>query len=122
MKEVSFRMEEMTQLLRGRCMLIVVVADIAHFSLCTDNFFEFGECLGKEEVVLQKIWHEAMGRYDRAMRHLVVDVLYETENPVENLVQSLEKMTTNGSQQAAQTIQKGNVYKLAIVTSCDYWL
>ena len=91
-------------------MLILAVVDIAHFLLCTDNFFEFGEGLGKEEVVLHKIWQEAMGRYDRAMRQLVVDVLHETENPVENLVQSLEKMTTDGSQHAAQTIQKGITY------------
>ena len=120
MEEVSFRMEEMTQLLRGRFMLIIAVADIAHFLLCTDNFFEFGECLGKEEVVLQEIWQEAMGRYDRAMRHLVVDVLHETENPVENLVQSLEKMTTDGSQQTAQTIQKGNIYKPILFLICSY--
>ena len=50
-----------------------------------------------------------MGRYDRAVKHLVEDVLRETENPVENLVQALEKMTsTESSQRAAQAIQKGD--------------
>ena len=52
-----------------------------------------------------------MGRYDRAVKHLVKDVLRETENPVENLVQALEEMTsTESSQRAAQAIQKGDYY------------
>jgi hypothetical protein len=70
------------------------------------HFLQFGTCLGKEGGVLQEIWQKAMGRYDRAMKNLVVDVLNETENPVENLVQSLEKMTSDSSQKAAETIQK----------------
>ena len=52
-----------------------------------------------------------MGRYERAVKHLVKDVLRETENPVENLVQALEEMTsTESSQRAAQAIQKGDYY------------
>ena len=52
-----------------------------------------------------------MGRYNRAVKHLVEDVLRETENPVENLVQALEKMTSaESSQQAAQAIEKGDYY------------
>ena len=61
---------------------------------------------------MQEIWQRAMGRYDRAMKNLVVDVLNETENPVENLVQSLEKMTSDSSQKAAETIQKGDIHMM----------
>ena len=127
MEKVSFRLEDITQLSKGRCMVILIlyIQSSLLFFLCTGQFFEFGECLGKEEVILQEIWQEAMGRYDRAMRYLMVDVLHETENPVENLVQSLEKMTTEGSQQTAQTIQKGNkpiLFQTCIVTRCDHWL
>ena len=51
-----------------------------------------------------------MGRYDRAAKHLVVDVLYETGTPVENLVQALEIMTSaESSQQAAEAISKGSL-------------
>ena len=60
-------------------------------------------------VVLQKILKKAMGRCDRAMKHLVIDVLHEADNPVETLVQALEKMTiTDSSQRAAEAIQKGD--------------
>ena len=80
--------------------------------LYADHFLQFGTCLGKEGGVLQEIWQKAMGRYDRAMKNLVVDVLNETENPVENLVQSLEKMTSDSSQKAAETIQKGDIHMM----------
>ena len=57
-----------------------------------------------------------MGRYDRAVKHLVEDVLCETENPVENLVQALEKMASaESSQQAAQAIQKGDYYSKSYI-------
>ena len=57
-----------------------------------------------------------MGRYDRAVKHLVEDVLRETENPAENLVQALEKMTSaESSQQAAQAIQKGDYYSKSYI-------
>ena len=60
-------------------------------------------------MFLHEILKKAMGRCDRAMKHLVIDILRETENPVETLVQALEKMTiTESSQQAAEAIQKGD--------------
>ena len=84
------------------------IAYSCHYLFHTDHFLEFGKCLRKEGVVLQKILQEAMGRYDRALQHLMVDVLRETENPVDNLVQALEKMAlTDGSQRAAEAIQRG---------------
>ena len=65
-------------------------------------------CLGREEVVLQEILQKAMGRYDRAMKKLVLDILNEKENPVDNLVQALEKVETpECSQRAAVAIEKG---------------
>ena len=76
--------------------------------LYIDHFIEFAECLGKEEVILQEIWQEAMGRYDRAMKHTVVNILHEPENPVETLVQSLVKLTAESSQQAAGAISRGD--------------
>ena len=60
-----------------------------------------------------------MGRYDRAAKHLVVDVLYETGTPVENLVQALEIMTSaESSQQAAEAISKGSLLLEAYTLLC----
>ena len=86
--------------------------------LYTDHFIQFGECIGKEGVVLQEIWQKAMGRYDRAVKYLMVDILHETEHPVEDVVQALEKITTESSQQAVQAIQKGDLYNIYMYLYC----
>ena len=77
-------------------------------SFSADYFIGFGECLGKDEAELGKVWDEAFGRYDRAVLNLVVGVLQEAQNPAEKLYYSLEEMRTPESgKRASEAIQCG---------------
>ena len=79
-------------------------------SLSADYFTGFGKCLGKDEAELGKVWDEALGRYDRAILNLVVDVLQEAENPEEKLCNALNEMRTpESAERAAEAIQNGKV-------------
>ena len=78
--------------------------------MSTDYFVGFGKCLGKDEAELRKVWDEALGRYDRAVLNLVVDVLQEAENPEEKLCNSLNEMRTpESAKRAAEAIQNSKV-------------
>ena len=79
-----------------------------NYHYITDHFIQFGECLGKTKVELRQIWEEVLGRYERAVQHLVVDVLHKTSSPVKTLVNALREMTVpECAQRAAETILKG---------------
>ena len=79
-------------------------------SLSADYFFGFGECLGKDEAELGKVWDEALGRYDRAVLNLVVGVLQEAQNPAEKLYYALEEMRTpQSAKRASEAIQYGKL-------------
>ena len=78
--------------------------------LSTDYFISFGQCLGKDEAELLKVWNEVLGRYDSAMLHLVVDVLQEAQNPEEKLCNALNEMRTpESAKRAAEAIQNGKL-------------
>ena len=80
-------------------------------SLSADYFVGFGKCLGKDEAELGKVWDEALGRYDRAILNLVVDVLQEAENPEEKLYNALNEMRTpESAKRAVDAIQNGMYY------------
>ena len=80
-------------------------------SLSADYFIGFGKCLGKDEAELGKVWDEALGRYDRAILNLVVDVLQEAENPEEKLCNALNEMRTpESAKHAVEAIQNGMHY------------
>ena len=79
----------------------------------TDDFMQFGEGLGKEAHELEKVWDGVLGRYNRAVQSLVVDILLESQNPMEKLVNSVRSMKTPESAKiAAQTVQKGTCSKI----------
>jgi len=64
--------------------------------------------LGKDEAELGKVWDEALGRYDRAILNLVVDVLQESQNPEEKLYNALKEMRTpESAKRAVEAIQSG---------------
>lgn len=74
----------------------------------TDHFVTFGKYLMKEEVKLQSIWDEVLGRYERAVLHLVVDLLHSKENAVKRLVHALrETKPSQSAQQAAKVVRQG---------------
>lgn len=76
--------------------------------LSTDYFIRFGKCLGKDEAEIEKVWDETLGRYDRAMLNLAVDVLQETQTPEEKVYNALMEMRTPESANvAAKAIQNG---------------
>ena len=78
--------------------------------MATDHFTGFGKCLGKDEAELGKVWDEALGRYDRAILNLVVDVLQEAENPEEKLYNALNEMRTpESAKRAVEAIRNGKL-------------
>lgn len=84
--------------------------------LYTDCFFDFGKCLDKAEPELTKIWDEVLGRYDKAILALVVDVLGEAEDPVEEMSNALKDMKSPQSAiRAAESIQRGQFFSCALV-------
>ena len=87
--------------------------------MSTDYFVGFGKCLGKDEAELGKVWNEALGRYDRAVLNLVVDVLQEAQNPEEKLCNALNEMKTpESAKHAAIAIQNGKLQYCLYV----YWI
>ena len=70
---------------------------------------ELGECLGKERSHLEQTWKEVLGRYDMAVQQLMVEVIFESRNPVEKILQALRQnvLTAEVCQRATETIKKG---------------
>ena len=70
---------------------------------------ELGECLGKERSHLEQTWKEVLGRYDMAVQQLMVEVITESRNPVEKILQALRQnvLTADFCQRATETIKKG---------------
>ena len=70
---------------------------------------ELGECLGKERSHLEQTWKEVLGRYDMAVQQLMVEVIIESRNPVEKILQALRQnvLTADVYQRATETIKKG---------------
>ena len=77
--------------------------------LLLDHFIQFGEGLGREAGELEKVWDGVLGRYDRAVRGLVVDALCESQDPVEKLLYAVRQMKTpESAKRAVEAVQKGN--------------
>ena len=70
---------------------------------------QLGECLGKEKLHLEQTWKEVQGRYDMAVQQLLVEVIIESRNPVEKIVQALRQnmLSAEVCQRATETIKKG---------------
>lgn len=87
-----------------------------HTAVYVDRLVQLSKSLGGEG---EKVWDEVLGRYCRAVQHLVLDVLKETEYPVEKVVFALTELRAAGAaHRAVQTIQKGmpqcNMYTMPI--------
>ena len=72
----------------------------------------FGRCLGKDAACVEEVWDSVYGKFDKAVLHLVVDVLRETKNAGESIEESLSsalmKMEdTDSALYAAKAIEKG---------------
>ena len=77
--------------------------------LGVEYFVGFAKCLLMEEAEAVKVWDDAHGRYDIAMKKLVADVLREAENPEDKLFNALMQMRTpESTKRAAVAIQKGS--------------
>ena len=72
-------------------------------------YMELGECLGKERSHLEQTWKEVLGRYDMAVQQLMVEVIIQSKNPVEKILQALcqNVLTAEVCQRATETIKKG---------------
>ena len=84
----------------------------------TDEFFGFCEYLKNTEIadVVEEIWTNAFGRYDRAMKRVLEIILGGVPAPVKKLVDAVvETKTPRSSKCAADAIQKG--YCLIELTS-----
>lgn len=89
--------------------LCVEVCSNHDLLLSSDYFVDFSICLCMEESEARKVWEEALGRYDRAMLKLVVDLIHEAEKPERKLESALMKMRTPESLlQAKDAIENGN--------------
>ena len=78
-----------------------------------------GECLSKERSHLEETWKEVLGRYDMAVQRLMVEVVTESSNPVEKLVQALRQnvLTAEVCKRATETIKKGH-YRITTHLDC----
>ena len=65
--------------------------------------------MSREAGELEKVWDGVLGRYDRAVRSLVVDALCESQDPVEKLLYAVRQMKTPESgMRALEAVQKGS--------------
>ena len=72
----------------------------------------FGKYLGKQVTYVEKVWNNVYGKFDKAVLHLVVDVLCETKNAGEGmegrLSSALMRMEeTDSALYIARAIEKG---------------
>ena len=84
---------------------------------------ELGKWLGKERLSLEQTWKEVLGRYDMAVQQLMVEVLIESRNPVEKIVQTLRQnvLTAEVCQRATEAIKKGYfTSRLMYIGKYDY--
>ena len=78
------------------------------FYFITDEFSHFCDFLKVAKPMLEDIWSNAFGRYDRAMQRLLEINLGSFESPVKKLVDAVVEMKTpRSSKCAADAIQKG---------------
>ena len=92
-------------------MIICITCTIYGISGYRD-FEAFGKCLGKQVAYVRKVWSNDYGKFDKAVLHLVVDVLREAkaagEGIEERLSSALMKMEeTNSACYVARAIEKG---------------
>ena len=72
----------------------------------------FGKCLGKDATYVEKVWNNVYGKFDKAVLHLVVDVLHETKNAGEGIEERLSSALmrmedTDSALYAAKAVEKG---------------
>ena len=69
---------------------------------------------------MEEVWNNVYGKFDKAVLHLVVDVLRETKNAGENIEQRLNSALmrmedTDSALYVAKAIEKGLFYSRNIV-------
>ena len=65
--------------------------------------------MSREAGELEKVWDGVLGRYDRAVRGLMVDALCESQDPVEKLLYAVRQMKTpESAKRALEALQKGS--------------
>ena len=79
----------------------------------------FGKCLGKDDACVEKIWNNVYGKFDKAVLHLVVDVLRETKNAGEDIEERLSSALmrmedTDSALYAAEAVEKGLFHSQSI--------
>ena len=84
------------------------------------DFAAFGKCLGKDAAYVEKAWNNAYGKFDKAVLHLVVDVLRETKNAGDGIEEWLSSALmrmedTDSALYAAKAIEKGLFFHKAFV-------
>jgi len=72
----------------------------------------FGKCLGKDATYVENVWSNVYGKFDKAILHLVVDVLRETKNAGEGIEERLSSALmrmedTDSALHAAKAVEKG---------------
>ena len=77
------------------------------------------KCLGKDATYVEKVWNNVYGKFDKAVLHLVVDVLRETKNAGEGVEERLNSALirmedTDSALYAAKAIEKGSFYSQSI--------
>jgi len=72
----------------------------------------FGKCLGKDATYVEKVWNNVYGKFDKAVLHLMVDVLRETKNTGEGIEERLSSALmrmedTDSALHSAKAVEKG---------------
>ena len=71
-----------------------------------------GKYLGKDATYVEKVWNNVYGKFNKAVLHLVVDVLCETKNAGEGIEERLSSALmrmedTDSALYAAKAVEKG---------------
>ena len=85
----------------------------------------FGKCLGKDVTYVEKVWNNVYGKFDKAILHLVVDVLRETKNAGEGIEERLSSALmrmedTDSALYAAKAVEKGLFYYSQNISSENF--
>ena len=90
----------------------IILSILGLYSLGYRDLAAFGKCLGKDATYVEKVWSNVYGKFDKAVLHLVVDVLRETKNAGEGIEEKLSSALmrmedTDSALYAAKAVEKG---------------
>ena len=78
-------------------------------SISFTDFIEFGVALGVEAGQLEEQWGAVFGRFNKAVKKLVLDTLRQSQYPLEKLAYAVSQTSSRSMRETIDAIQNGKL-------------